>query len=85
MRVHFHKDFRKKYHRLPKKIQDKFDERLRILITDAEHPLLNIHQLQGERWPLMSMNVTGDYQALYTLEKGGFMFREIGTHSELYE
>jgi mRNA-degrading endonuclease RelE of RelBE toxin-antitoxin system len=84
MRVRFHKGFRKRYYRLPKKVRDKFDERLRIFIFDRSHPVLHVHPLRGERWPLMSMNVTGDYRALFTLEKDGVTFREIGTCSELY-
>ena len=84
MRVRFHRDFRKRYQRLPRKVQSQFDRRLGLFIEDLNHPLLNLHALSGERWPLMSINVTGDYRALFVFEKDTAVFYEIGTHSELY-
>ncbi len=47
--------------------------------------VLNIHQLHGDRKPLLSMNITGDYRALFLMNKDTVTFYEIGTHSELYE
>lgn len=85
MHVIFHRTFRKHYKRLPNKIQVQFDKRLLLLLSDVQHPVLNVHPLRGDAWPFLSMNVTGDYRALFTLEKEIATFYDIGTHSELYE
>ena len=75
----------KQYERLPLNIQKKFDERLLLFQKDPRDPLLRIHKLKGEKKPLKSMNITGDYRALFTQEdKDTITFHEIGTHSQLY-
>lgn len=84
MQIVFHKNFKKQYKKLPNKVQRKFSERLDIFLDNDNHPLLNIHQLQGEGRPLISMNVTGDYRALFVREKESVTFHRIGRHSELY-
>jgi len=84
MQIVFHKNFKKQYKKLPKKIQARFGERLEIMMADSNNTLLNVHLLQGEDEPLLSMNVTGDYRALFTKEKNKITFHKIGTHSELY-
>lgn len=84
MRVFFHKNFKKQYKKLPKKIQVRFNERLTLYLKEKEHPLLNVHALQGDNVPLISLNVGGDYRALFVQEKNAVTFHCIGTHSELY-
>ena len=86
MQVYYRKSFLKQYKKVPLKIQRKFKERLELLLTDQEHPLLHVHQLTGELSVLSSMNVTGDYHALFTLDVAprSVIFFYIGTHSELY-
>jgi mRNA-degrading endonuclease YafQ of YafQ-DinJ toxin-antitoxin module len=84
VRVRFHKDFTKGFARLPKNIQQRFHERLELFLVDVSHPLLNVHHLRGEEWPLMSMNVTGDYRALFLKQSKDIVFLRIGTHSQLY-
>ena len=84
MKIFFSKNFDKQYQKLPNKIQVKFDERLLILLDSEVHPLLKVHELKGAKVPLLSMNVTADYRALFLKEQGYISFQEIGTHSELY-
>lgn len=84
MRILLHKNFKKQYKKLPKKIQVKFSERLKIFLDDNNHPLLNTHSLQGEDRPLISINITGNYRALFVIENNTVVFHKIGTHSELY-
>jgi mRNA-degrading endonuclease YafQ of YafQ-DinJ toxin-antitoxin module len=84
MQFFFTKNFDKQYKKLPKKVRSQFAERLLLLSTDEKHPLLKLHELKGAKSPLMSMNVTADYRALYLKEKGSIYFQEIVTHSELY-
>ena len=75
----------RQYKKLPQDIQRKFNERVDLLLENPRNPLLRIHKLKGEKKPLMSMNVTGNYRALFTREdKDTITFHEIGTHSQLY-
>ena len=77
--------FEKEYKRLPTEIQEKFKERVRLFLSNPQDPLLNIHKLRGGKEHLKSMNVTGDYRALFTQEdKNTVIFSRIGTHSQLY-
>ena len=85
MEVYFQQTFRKQFKKSPKKIQLKFEERFRMLVTDGRNPLLKLHILKGDRYPMKSMNVTGDYGALFIVNKNTITFYEIGTHSELYK
>ena len=48
-----------------------------------KHPL-NAHPLKGNRKAYKSMNVTGDYRAVFLLGKNAVTFGDRGTHSELY-
>ncbi len=84
MEIVFRKEFKKQYQKLPKKIQQKFAERLQLFTTDQNHPLLHLHTLTGTDAPIESINITGDYRALLYRNKSIVTFLKIGTHSELY-
>ncbi len=84
MKVFFSRNFDKQYQKLSLKIQLKFAERLTLLLDNQDHPLLKVHELKGTKVPLLSMNVTADYRALFLKERDNIFFQEIGTHSELY-
>ncbi len=77
--------FEKQYKKLPDKIKKKFIQRVGILVTDGRNPSLRVHTLAGNKYPMKSMNVTGDYRALFIVEKNTITFYNIGTHSELYQ
>ena len=85
MKTRFHKKFRKMLQRLPKKIQDKFFERLELFADTPFHPILNNHSVEPTYPNWRSINVTGDYRALFEVKVGEIaLFMKIGTHSELY-
>ena len=85
MRPNYNKDFEKQFRKLPKKIQDRFDERLKIFLENKFHPLLNNHSVE-KRFPgCRSINVTGDYRAIFKeVSSDTVIFMLIGTHSEFY-
>ncbi|MEY3783768.1 MAG: hypothetical protein RLZZ230_90 [Candidatus Parcubacteria bacterium] len=85
MEIVFSRLFKKQFIKLPTKVKSQFENRLRILTDNIKHPLLNIHTLRGSKYPLQSMNITGDYRALFITAGNTVTFYEIGTHSELYE
>ncbi len=78
--------FAKQYRRLPKKLQDQFDERLRLFAIDATNPILRVHPLIGNYRGYWSMNVSGELRALYYYEGEIIVvFAFIGSHSQLYK
>lgn len=86
MRVLYSSRFRKNYEKLPKKIRDQFDERLKIFCSDSKHPLLKDHALKGNLLGLRAFSVTGDCRAIYhPMDPNIAFFEAIGTHSQVYE
>lgn len=86
MVIDYHKSFLKTFDRLPEKIKDKFYERLRLFSLEPFHPLLNNHSVDSAYPGWRSINITGDYRALYELKNENIVvFMKIGTHSELYK
>jgi len=85
MKVEYHKKFLKIFKNLPIKIKNKFYERLLLLEKDPYHPLLNNHSIDPIYPGWRSINITGDYRALYEqMADNHVKFMRIGTHSELY-
>ena len=76
--------FEKQYKKLTQKIQNKFKEQVRLFLSDYRDPSLCIHKLKGKYKSLVSMNVTGDYRALFSRKGDIIIFHSIGTHSQLY-
>lgn len=84
MNIVFTKQFQKKLNKFPLHIQNKFDERFRLFCGGKFHILLHNHSIHPIYEHARSINITGDYRAVYTEELGSLLFIEIGTHSELY-
>ena len=82
--VLYNKSFIRQYTKLPIKIQKKFKERVALFKENPRHPSLRVHKLKGDMVPFESMNVTGDFRALFVREGVKVIFHRIGTHSELY-
>lgn len=86
MRIEFHRTFIKRYRKIPVRIARQFDERLRIFEANSFHPLLNNHPLSGDREGQWSMNITGDWRALYVFRREyTVVFINLDTHGNLYE
>lgn len=85
MEIRLHRNFIKRYIQLPKKIKDKFKERRNLFIENSFHSLLSNHSVDPTYPNWRSINITGDYRALFEVkEKNIIVFMKIGTHSELY-
>jgi len=82
--ISLHRNFEKKYSKLPKKIKDAFKERRNLFLADIHHPLLDVHMLHGKRKGYQSFNVTGNIRVVYKETKEIFLLVDIGTHGELY-
>jgi len=85
MKIRFHRRFQKAFKKLSPKIQDKFYDRLAIFVENPFHPVLNNHSVDAAYPNWRSINITGDYRALYEIQSdGAAIFMKIGTHAELY-
>jgi addiction module RelE/StbE family toxin len=86
MNIDYSSHFKKSYKKLPKKIQDRFDERISLFEKDENDYILKNHKLHGEYDGYRSINITSDIRAIYRIVSGQYyFFVAIGTHSELYE
>ncbi len=86
MNVVYSKKFLKELDKSPKKIKKAFFKRLRLFKDDYTHPLLRNHNLTGKMTGLSSVNITGDWRAVYEKQSDeAVVFVRIGTHSQLYK
>ena len=84
MEIKFHKNFKKKFDRIPQKIQEQFYERLSLFLQDKFHKTLNNHSVDTAFPNSRSININGDYRAIFQEQENMAIFITIGTHSELY-
>lgn len=86
-KVDYSNRFLKDLKKAPKKIKVAFRERLEIFLSSKFNPVLNNHALTGEYKNYRSINVTGDWRAIFREFDGGkeIYFDTIGTHSQLYK
>ena len=86
MIVIFHKKFLQQTKRIPKKLYAQLRERLRLFKQEPFDPSLENHPLKGTRFGQRSINITGDYRAVFeNKEDKVVLFVEIGRHRDLYE
>lgn len=86
MKIVLHRNFEKQYAKLKKQIKAHTKERLALFLRDEFHPILNNHPLRGKYMGYRSINITGDFRALY--RRGAHddrIFTFIDTHSNLYK
>jgi addiction module RelE/StbE family toxin len=85
MTIRYLPKFKKQYKKLPSKMQDQFDERVKLFAVDPTLPMLKVHPLKGNYAGYWSMSVSGDMRALYIMDGQTIViFALIGTHSQLY-
>lgn len=85
MEIKFSPRFRKQYCRADKKIKSAFQNRLKLFKENSYHPLLNNHALTGNYKGFRSINITGDWRAIYSEYGNTIVFEILGTHSQLYK
>ncbi len=86
MEIDYSSNFKKKIKKIPKSVVYKFYERLELLKIDKFNPLLNNHKLHGEYADCNSINITGNFRAIFKYKREDYiLFSNIGTHPELYK
>lgn len=85
MKIVLRPSFVKNFGKLDARVRHKFIERKALFETDPFHPLLKNHSLSGEYEGCRSINIAGDYRAIYFTHGTTCIFIRIGTHPQLYE
>jgi addiction module RelE/StbE family toxin len=83
-RIEFSPIFTKLLERAPTEIKKALDDALDLFEEDPNHPALRNHPLTAEYQDFRSIDVTGDWRALYREEPERIIFTELGTHPQLY-
>ena len=79
-------EFKRDYKKLSGMLQDLLKKKGQLFEQEPFHPLLNNHALGGDRLGQWSINVTGDWRAIYEFQDAEtVVFVEIDTHSNLYK
>jgi addiction module RelE/StbE family toxin len=88
MKIQLSSYFHRKIKKEDVRIQKSFKEALRLFILNPFDPQLDNHPLKDPWNGCRSIDITGDYRAIYEeLNKGDDViayFITIGTHQELY-
>lgn len=85
MKFVFKREFNRRHLKLNSKIKERFEERLSLFDKEPNSRILNIHKLSGKYEDMWSINITGDYRAIFDKQENEtVIFINIGTHSELF-
>ncbi len=89
MNIKYSTTFKKQYKKAPRKIQEKVKERISLFVQNPTNQLLNSHALTGKFQGYRSINITGDWRAIYSIRinlnsEQEYYFELVGTHSQLY-
>jgi len=67
--------------RLPKNVQKKAKERIKIFKESPFHPSLDTHKLHGKLKEQWSFCVKGQYRVLFVFDNTDVIFLDIGPHN----
>lgn len=89
MNIKYSTTFKKQYKKAPRKIQEKTRERISLFVQNPTNQLLNNHALTGKFQGHRSINITGNWRAIYSIRinlssEQEYYFELVGTHSQLY-
>lgn len=86
MLINFDRPFLRALEKSPTKIKIAFRKRFALFKRNPQNPLLRNHKLTGEYKGIYSINITGDWRALYEIvDNETIVFLLLGTHSQLYK
>ena len=85
MLIRFTKAFSKQHDKTSMAIKSAVSRRIQLFSENPFHPQLNNHSLTGKFKGKRSINITGDWRAIYSENKNAVIFELLGTHSQLYK
>ncbi len=85
--IQFDKKFAKQYKKTDEYVRESFNKKLELFIEHKHSPGLGLHKLHGKYLNCYSININGDWRAIFReLDDGKLIyFIAIGTHSQLYK
>lgn len=87
-KINYSRKFDKQLRKAPLEIKIAFRNRLSLFLENPQHSQLNNHKLTGKYLSYRSINITGDWRAIYSEienRENEIVFEAIGTHSQLYK
>ena len=84
-RIDYSRSFDKQLKKAPLPIKVIFRKRFELFLSNPFNPQLNNHLLTGNYKGYRSINITGDWRALYSEDENSIIFELLGTHSQLYK
>lgn len=90
VRIDYSKRFDKQLKKAPLEIKIVFRKKFALFLENPFHPQLNNHSLTGKLKGYRSINITGDWRAIYSEHQNSegnsiIIFEVLGTHSQLYK
>lgn len=82
MKIAFTKSFVKDYRRLPQRIRKTVDKQLDLLLSDRDHPSLNVKKMNDPR-DIWEGRVAHDYRFTFQIQGDLYILRRLGTHDVL--
>lgn len=87
--IDYSRKFDKRLKKVPVAIRRAFRNRLALFLEDPTHAQLRNHVLTGRWKGHRSINVTGDWRAIFSEKQHHdgsitILFVDLGTHSQLY-
>ncbi len=84
MNIQFHNNFNKQFQKLRIKERERVKEKIKIFIRTPFDNALNNHPLKGKYKGYRSINISGNFRAIYKETSKQIIFVAVGSHSELY-
>jgi mRNA-degrading endonuclease RelE of RelBE toxin-antitoxin system len=82
MKLLFTKTFVRDYRRLPEDMQKTVDKQLELLMSNPQHPSLNIKKMNDPR-EIWEGRITAAYRFTFQIEGDIYVLRKVGTHNIL--
>lgn len=82
MKLHPTKTFAKNFRKLPEEIKKATHKQLKLLLSNPQHPFLNIKKMQDPR-NIWEARVSESYRFTFQIEDDTYILRKVGTHDIL--
>ncbi len=82
MKLLFTKGFVRDYRKLPERMQKAVDKQLGFLLSNPQHPSLNIKKMKDPR-DIWEARVSESYRFTFQITEDTYTLRAVGTHDVL--
>jgi mRNA-degrading endonuclease RelE of RelBE toxin-antitoxin system len=82
MEIRFTARFKKQFSKLPPPMKDLAKKQLGFLLSDPQHPSLNLKKMQDPR-DIWEGRITKSYRFTFQIQGGTYVLRNVGTHDIL--